>query len=240
MTVPDVTPVDQPTCLAGAIECGKRGFRVFPVHSVRGTTCTCQGWLDKNDMGPCEHPGKHPRFRNWQERATTDPVAIEEFWWNHKGANVAIATGAGSGIFVLDIDVRNGGGDSLDTLIHQHGRMPDTLEAVTGSRRHFYFQHPGVTVPNMVGLLPGIDVRGDGGLVVAPPSIHVSGNQYFWDGMDGLESDIAAAPAWLLEIIMGKHPASERVSSAAACWNCRRTIRIPAAVGISGIPGATF
>ncbi len=203
MTVPAVTPVDQPTCLAGAIECGKRGFRVFPVHSVRGTTCTCQGWRDKHDMGPCEHPGKHPRFRNWQERATTDPVAIEEFWWNHKGDNVAIATGAGSGIFVLDIDVRNGGGDSLDTLIHQHGRMPDTLEAVTGSRgRHFYFQHPGVTVPNMVGLLAGIDVRGDGGLVVAPPSIHVSGKHYVWDGMDGLESDIAAAPAWLLEIIM--------------------------------------
>jgi hypothetical protein len=89
--------------------------------------------------------------------------------------------------------------------------MPDTLEAVTGSRgRHFYFQHPGVAVPNMVGLLPGIDVRGDGGLVVAPPSIHVSGNHYFWDGMDGLASEIAAAPAWLLEMIMGKHSAGEK------------------------------
>lgn len=85
MTVPAVTPVEQPACLAGAIECGKRGFRVFPVHSVRGTTCTCQSWRDKNEMGPCDHPGKHPRLRDWQERATTDPVAIEEFWWNHKG-----------------------------------------------------------------------------------------------------------------------------------------------------------
>jgi hypothetical protein len=45
-------------------------------------------------MGSCEHPGKHPRFRNWQERATSDLEAIEEFWWKHKGANVAIATGA--------------------------------------------------------------------------------------------------------------------------------------------------
>ncbi len=42
MTVPAVTPVDQPNCLAGAIECGKRGFRVFPVHSVRGVVGTCQ------------------------------------------------------------------------------------------------------------------------------------------------------------------------------------------------------
>ncbi len=211
MSAPAAASIDPPHCLAGAIECGKRGFRVFPVHSVRGTTCTCQPWRDKNGMGPCEHPGKHPRFRNWQERATADPVAIEEFWWNHKGANVAIATGVGSGIFVLDIDVRNGGGDSLDTLIYQHGRMPDTLEAVTGSRgRHFYFQHPGGTVSNMVGLLPGIDVRGDGGLVVAPPSIHVSGQHYFWDGMDGLASEIAAAPTWLLDMIMGKHPAGEK------------------------------
>ena len=103
--------------------------------------------------------------------------------------------GRGFRSFVLDIDARNGGDDSLDTLIHKHGRMPDTLEAVTGSRgRHFYFKHPGVPVTNSVGLLPGIDVRGDGGLVVAPPSIHVSGQQYFWDGMDGLGSEIAARP----------------------------------------------
>lgn len=101
--------------------------------------------------------------------------------------------------------------------------MPDTLEAVTGSRgRRFDFQHPGVTVPNMVGLLPGIDARGDGGLVVAPPSIHVSGNHYFWDGMDGLESEIAAAPAWLLEIIMGKHPAGENKRAFSAISISRR------------------
>jgi hypothetical protein len=119
--------------------------------------------------------------------------------------------GRGSGIFVLDIDARNGGDDSLDTLIHQHGRLPDMLEAVTGSRgRHFHFKHPGVPVTNIVGLLPGIDVRGDGGLVVAPPSIHVSGQQYFSDGMDGLASEIAAAPDWLLDMIFGKHPAGEK------------------------------
>lgn len=146
-----------------------------------------------------------------------------------QGPNVAIATGAGSGIFVLDIDVRNGGGDSLDALIHEHGRMPDTLEAVMGSRgRHFYFQHPGVAVPNMAGLLPGIDVCGDGGLVVAPPSIHVSGNNYFWDGMDGLESEIAAAPTWLLEMIMGNHPAGEKApvaSTSPPWWSCPSSSR---------------
>jgi putative DNA primase/helicase len=162
-------------------------------------------------MGPCEHPGKHPRFGNWQERATADPVAIEKFWWNYNESNVAVATGAASGIFVLDIDVHKGGADSLDSLIHQHGRLPDTLEAVTGSRgRHFYFKHPSVPVSNIVGLLPGIDVRGDGGLVVAPPSIHVSGQHYFWDGMDGLASEIATAPAWLLDMILGKRPNSEK------------------------------
>jgi putative DNA primase/helicase len=199
------------TCLAGAIACGKRGLRVFPVHSVRDGVCTCQPWRDKNGKGPCEHPGKHPRFRNWQERATSDLVAIEEFWWHHKGSNVAIATGAGSGIFVLDIDVRNGGEDSLDTLIVKHGRLPDTLQAITGSGgRHFYFAHPAVPVPNFVGLLPGIDVRGDGGLVVAPPSIHASGRRYDWDGIDGLASEILPAPGWLVDLIFGKLPVGRK------------------------------
>ena len=121
------------SCLSAALEYGRRGFRVFPLQSVRDGVCTCQEWRDRNDKGPCPTPGKHPRFRNWQERATCDPLAIEEFWWNHKGSNVGIATGAGSGVFVLDVDPKNGGQESLDALVMKHGRI-DTLQALTGSR----------------------------------------------------------------------------------------------------------
>jgi putative DNA primase/helicase len=188
------------------LEYGRRGFRVFPLQSVRDGVCTCQEWRDRNDKGPCPTPGKHPRFRNWQERATCDADAIEEFWWNHKGSNVGIATAAGSGVFVLDVDPKNGGDDSIETLISKHGRLPDTLQAMTGSGgKHFYFAHPGKPVKNGVALLPGLDVRGDGGLVVAPPSIHVSGREYAWDGLDEFaDMPVLAAPAWLLELMNGK------------------------------------
>jgi putative DNA primase/helicase len=199
------------SCLSAALDYGRRGFRVFPLQSVREGACTCQEWRDKNDKGPCPTPGKHPRFRNWQERATCDPIAIEEFWWNHKGSNVGIATGAGSGVFVLDVDPKNGGQESIEALVMKHGRI-DTLQALTGSRgKHFYFAHPGKPVRNGVELLPGLDIRGDGGLVVAPPSIHVSGNRYEWDGLEEFaDMPILPAPAWLLELIYGKRANGEK------------------------------
>ena len=164
-------------CLAAALEYARRGFRVFPLHAVREGVCTCQEWRDANDKGPCPTPGKHPQFRNWQERATCDSDTTEEFWWNHKGSNIGVATGATSGVFVLDVDPKNSGQESIDALVMKHGRI-DTLQAITGSRgKHYYFEHPGKPVKNGVALLPGPDIRGDGGLVVAPPSIHVSGSK---------------------------------------------------------------
>ncbi len=196
--------IGSPTCLGAAIEYGKRGLQIIPLHSVRDGVCTCQNWRDKNGKGPCPTPGKHPRFRNWQERATCDPVAIEEFWWNHEGSNVGIVTGAASGVFVLDVDPKNGGQESIDTLVLKHGRI-DTLQALTGSLgKHYYFAYPGKPVKNGVSLLPGLDIRGDGGLVVAPPSIHYSGRRYEWDGLDEFANmPIHPAPGWLLELMHG-------------------------------------
>ena len=196
--------------MGAALEYAKRGFRVFAVQSIRDGACTCQEWRDKNGKGgPCPSPGKHPRFRNWQERATCGRDAIEEMWYTHKGSNVGIATGAASGIFVLDVDPKNGSDDSLDSLIAKHGRLPDSLQAITGSGgRHFYFKHPGGTVRNEVSILPGLDIRGDGGFVVAPPSVHISGRRYDWDGLDGFDAPILPAPPWLLDMIMEKHPAA--------------------------------
>ncbi len=74
------------------------------------------------------------------------------------------------------------------------------VEALTGGGgRHLYFRHPGGIVRNRVGLAPGIDVRGDGGCVVAPPSVHPSGKRYAWVASHGPEdSPLARAPAWLL------------------------------------------
>ncbi|MCX6620333.1 MAG: bifunctional DNA primase/polymerase, partial [Acidobacteria bacterium] len=184
---------------------------MIPLQGIRKGKCTCQDWRDRNGKGTCGTPGKHPRFRNWPERATTDATEIEK-WFSHdfKGSNVGIATGAASGVFVLDVDPKNGGEESLDRLQAKHGRLPATLQAMTGGGgRHFYFKHPGGTVPNEVSILPGLDIRGDGGQVVAAPSMHMSGRRYDWDGLDGFNAPILPAPAWLLDLIAPKQRAGK-------------------------------
>lgn len=114
-------------------------------------------------------------------------------------ANVAIVTGAVSGLVVLDIDPRHGGDESLRRLEHEHGPLPLTPEVITGGGgRHIYFSHPGGIVRNRVALMPGIDLRGDGGVVVAPPSLHPLGKCYAWADQHGPD-DVAPVPmpAWL-------------------------------------------
>lgn len=121
-------------------------------------------------------------------------------WWRHwPEANVGIVTGAISGLLVVDVDRAHGGLASLQALERRHGALPPTPEAATGGGgRHLYFRHPGHPVHNRVGLHPGIDLRGDGGCVVAPPSVHPSGRPYAWlPGLGPGEVDPAALPAWL-------------------------------------------
>ncbi|MDJ0949079.1 MAG: bifunctional DNA primase/polymerase [Alphaproteobacteria bacterium] len=132
-----------------------------------------------------------------QRRAGEDEV---RGWYERwPDANVGIVTGAISGLLVLDIDAAHGGEDSLAELEAMHGLLPDTPVARTGGGgRHFYFSHPGGTVRNKVGLAAGVDLRGDGGLVVAPPSIHPSGRHYAWqEGRDPDAVPPAAMPSWL-------------------------------------------
>lgn len=182
--------------LEAALDYARRGLRVIPLHVVRkGGTCSC-GHAD------CKTPGKHPLIPDWTDRATTDAGCIT-IWFGHtfKGANVGIVTGAKSGVIVLDVDPRHGGDDSLDSLIYLHGR-PDTLTAFTGGGgAHYYFRHPGVPVADKTAIMDGLDLKGDGGMVVAPPSIHESGGAYDWDGIEGFETPIAPAPDWLVNLV---------------------------------------
>jgi hypothetical protein len=156
--------------------------------------------------GHAKSPASIRVFSNWPERATTDPQEITQ-WFAGSASNVGIATGGGSGIFVLDVDVKDGGGKSLADLISEHGPLPDTLQVTTGGGgSHYYFRHPGGQVKNGVSIRPGLDIRGDGGQVVAPPSLHVSGRRYEWDGVAGLNSSIAPAPEWLLALMFARKP----------------------------------
>lgn len=142
--------------------------------------------------------GKHPRTVHGLKDATTDELRIQAWWSQWPDANVGIITGAKSGLVILDIDPRNGGDDSLAELERTHGLLPKTIESLTGGGgQHLFFQHPGGSIKSN-SLAEGIDIKADGGYVVAPPSSHRSGEPYRWEGA-GHPNDVplAALPGWL-------------------------------------------
>jgi putative DNA primase/helicase len=142
--------------------------------------------------------GKVPLSANGLKDATTELARVDQ-WWQRSwpGANVGIRTGAG--LLVLDVDPRDGGDDSLHELEREHGELPRTVQVVTGSGGAHYWFKCGEPIRNSAGRLgPGIDIRGDGGYVVAPPSRHESGRLYEWEN-DPDETPLAPAPTWLLE-----------------------------------------
>jgi putative DNA primase/helicase len=170
---------ETPSMLDAALSYAGRGWRVLPLHNPTdsATGCDCR-------RASCDKPGKHPRILDWTNRATTDEETMRRWFgatWPR--ANVGIATGVESGLVVVDVDVHSGGFVSLARLEAMHGPLPSGPRVRTGSGgMHAYFAHPGGHIPNSVGTIaPGIDIRADGGLVVAPPSRHVSGAPYQWD-----------------------------------------------------------
>ncbi len=138
------------------------------------------------------------RWQDYQSVRAAEP-ALREWFRRWPAGNVGIVTGAISGLVVLDVDPRHGGAESLRDLEGEHGQLPKTLEAVSGGGgRHLYFAHPGGVVRNRVGIAPGIDLRGDGGCIVAPPSRHPSGRRYRWaSGCAPDELPPAPLPRWL-------------------------------------------
>lgn len=149
-----------------------------------------------------------------QERRA-DEREIRDWFQRRPDANVGAVTGRISGLVVIDVDPKHGGGESLAALQQRHAALPATVEAITGGGgRHYYFAHPGGVVPNRAGVEPGIDVRGDGGSIVMPPSVHPSGKRYRWvKGRSPDDLVPAALPKWLVARILkrpvaGGHPVS--------------------------------
>jgi hypothetical protein len=127
--------------------------------------------------------------------ATVDVGQVARWWARWPAANVAVATGAASGLVVLDVDPRNGGDDSLDALEREHGPLPDGPRVLSGGGGvHRFFLRPAAEVPlRGVPLAPGVDVKADAGYVVAPPSLHASGRRYVWELGAGPD-DVALPP----------------------------------------------
>lgn len=124
---------------------------------------------------------KNPSISSWtefQSRRATDEELVA--WFRGFERNLGIVTGAVSGLVVVDEDWDHGG---QETALKLGVSSPiQVLTGRDGGGRHNYFRHPGGVVNNRTALGPGLDVRGDGGYVVAPPSLHESGRRYTWQG----------------------------------------------------------
>jgi len=182
--------------LRAALYYAGRNWPVFPIWWVKGAHCAC-GKAD------CAHPGKHPIGKlapKGRNSATTDPKKIKEWWKQYPKANIGLPTGPESGLVVVDIDPRNGGNrQKLDDL----GGFPPTPTAQTGGGgEHILLRHPGRKVKSKseLGGIQGIDQKGDGGYIVAPPSNHISGGVYAWKIKP--DTPLAAIPAWLMPLLL--------------------------------------
>jgi hypothetical protein len=185
---------------AAASKLAALGHPVLPLHSVVRMAngrfvCTC------GKLG-CRSPGKHPHgglVRNGSINATADSLLIDHWWTAVEYANIGVATGE---LVVLDVDPRHDGDHTLRVLEDKHGPLPPTWRSITGSGgEHVFFTTP-VGIPNSEGKVgEGLDIRGTGGLIVAPPSLHVSGREYAWN-VDAHPDDVplASIPQWLLSL----------------------------------------
>ena len=154
--------------LVAALSYADREWAVLPLHGLREGNCTC-------GKSHCHSPGKHPLTANGVKDATSDAEQIRA-WWDHwPFANIGIATGDRSGLVVLDID-----GEDGEIALQSLGIAGNPHVSNTGRGRHLFFAHSGIPIRNRTALAPKLDVRGDNGYVVAPPSRHVSGATYQW------------------------------------------------------------
>ncbi|MCR4307301.1 MAG: bifunctional DNA primase/polymerase [Candidatus Berkelbacteria bacterium] len=158
---------------------------------------------------PCREKDKTPLVK-WADLATTEENMLVGWWDNYPLANIGIACGKRSGIVVIDVDKEHGGYESMTELILKYGALPETPVSKTGSGgEHIFFKHPGIEIRNSAGKLgKGIDVRGDGGYVVAPPSTHPNGHIYEWV-VKPSQNQLAEMPEWMIELIKEKQ--QERV-----------------------------
>lgn len=175
---PNIAPGSDNIDFTGpALEYARRGWRVLPVHEGE----------------------KRPALSDWPSLASADAHQVADWWLQFPHRNIGLATGSRSGFFVLDIDPKNGGADALAVLEDQNGRLPRTYSVRTGSGgRHYYFKMPDWDLGNSPGQLKGtgIDVRGNGGQVIAPPSVTAVGSYAVLQ-----DAPVAEAPEWLLALL---------------------------------------
>lgn len=151
--------------------------------------------------------------------ASRDPALIEFWWGREPDANIGIATGSVSSVWVLDLDSREDEAWLREQEIEHGENVPPTVAAITARGRHLYFRYPlGVDIRNAQDRDDMPDVRGNGGYVLVPPSVHPSGRVYAWS-VDSA-GEFAVAPDWLVEIVTNRGASSngEPIARSPESW----------------------
>ena len=168
-----------PSPLSSALDYLQRGWRVFPIHEMNNGHCSCGSG--------CKSPGKHPRLQAGLKSATNNAEDVRKWLDYWPNMNLAIATGQTSGLVVVDVDTDKGGDYAFELIEND---LPDTVKQITGSGgfQLLYKLPAGLRVKSTVNIddghalkLKGIDIRAEGGYILAPPSNHVSGGLYHWE-----------------------------------------------------------
>ncbi len=183
------------THLDHALAYAKLGWRIVPLHHINGKgQCTC--------LRPgCEAPGKHPRIKDWTNQATTDEATIRAWWARWPDANIGMAMGRG----LVDIESEVDCAENIARLEAKLGPLPDSVSWSSGGGGQHRVFRTTLPIGNLTNIgreilgVPktGIDVRGEGGQAVMPPSAHISGGTYQWTNLTPDAIEVAELPeAW--------------------------------------------
>lgn len=171
--------------------------------------------------------------------ATSDPDTITKWWTVYPDAGIAVRTGAESGIFAVDVDVKDGapGMETLKELFDTYDTFPTTVTAETGSKgRHYLFSYPNIHVKSSSHALGrSLDIKGDGGYIIVAPSSNQAGAYRWWEGKSPFEMKVAQAPDWLLDIIskgLSKHAKEQNANKKGRVW--KRLANDPSEIGEGG------
>lgn len=157
----------------------EHGYRIFPVHSETKVPLVPGGFYS----------------------ATKDPAIVMEWLTKWPNMGIGLPTGVINGLFVVDVDERSNGFVSLQSLVEANSPLPPTPIALTqNDGLHYYFSYPSDQL-RTTKLAPGIDIKSDGGYVVAPPTMRPDGRGYRWQPTASLSQPLAVPPQWLLDSI---------------------------------------
>lgn len=196
---------DTPNLLQeSALKYAALGYAVFPVAPVQRDAggvlvCAC-GKAD------CDSKGKHPLTFNGRNDASTNPAQIAEWWHKWPDANIGIATGkASGGLLVVDADPPHGAQSLRDAGIDLNTVETPTVTTGRDGTHWFFRMADGATFGNSASILPNVDVRGEGGYVIAAPSQHITGKRYTWKDGRGLDTvKLAPLPDALVSLLAAR------------------------------------